>query len=123
MGIFSWFKRKKEVAKPESLNDLATAVANEQDKSFERATASLNLQDLGLQFDDGIWKAETVGELSSAKVEITKNENIRLVEENNMLKLKITILLDMLSETTAESHILERERNDAIRVVRKSLMR
>jgi len=124
MGIFSNFASKfswRSKNAKRSFNELAIAVANDQDKSLEQGTASLNLQDLGLKFEDGTWKAEIVGKMSSVEVDVIKKENIRLSEENNMLKLKIAILLDMLSETTAESHILEKERNDAIKTVRKTL--
>ncbi|VDN30360.1 unnamed protein product [Dibothriocephalus latus] len=38
-----------------------------------------------------------------------KNENKKLTEENNLLKLKVDILLDMLTETTAEVHLQESE--------------
>ncbi|CAH8480628.1 unnamed protein product [Schistosoma bovis] len=38
-----------------------------------------------------------------------KKENHQLIEENNLLKLKIDILLDMLAETTAEVHLQENE--------------
>ena len=122
---FHFRKRKQQRSLPklDRLNDLELAIASEQDKSLEQATASMNLQDIGLKFEDGVWKAEIIGKLSSDDVEVLKKENLRLLEENNMLNLKISILLDMLSETTAESHILERERNNAIKAVQKTLFR
>ncbi|OXB77524.1 UNVERIFIED_CONTAM: hypothetical protein H355_015816 [Colinus virginianus] len=38
-----------------------------------------------------------------------RKRNQQLEEENNLLRLKVDILLDMLSETTAESHLMEKE--------------
>lgn len=38
-----------------------------------------------------------------------RKRNQQLEEENNLLRLKVDILLDMLSETTAESHLKDKE--------------
>ncbi|KAG8138138.1 putative Protein chibby-like protein [Naja naja] len=38
-----------------------------------------------------------------------RKRNQQLEEENNLLRLKVDLLLDMLSETTAESHLMEKE--------------
>ena len=121
MGRFSGFlrklsPRKKSYGKARSVPNLEIAVANEESFALEKGSATLKLGKVGLKFDDGTWQTQ---ELSDEN-EYLRLENDRLVEENNMLTLKLAILLDMLSETTAESHILEKERDEALRAVQKA---
>ncbi|XP_052819068.1 protein chibby homolog 1-like [Mya arenaria] len=61
-------------------------------------------------FENGMWVQETGPNAASHKeVMKLRRDNQNLVEENNMLKLKIDILLDMLAETSAISHYHENE--------------
>uniref|UniRef100_A0A671DQ66 Chibby 1, beta catenin antagonist n=1 Tax=Rhinolophus ferrumequinum TaxID=59479 RepID=A0A671DQ66_RHIFE len=48
-----------------------------------------------------------------------RRRNQQLEEENNLLRLKVDILLDMLSETTAESHLMEKELDELKSVGRR----
>ncbi|XP_012287252.1 protein chibby homolog 1 isoform X2 [Orussus abietinus] len=65
-------------------------------------------------FEDGQWipesgkAAETFKENERLHIEMKK-----LREENNLLKLKLEVLLDMLSRTTAESQIQDRRSNES----------
>lgn len=70
----------------------------------------LRLGDQEAVFRDGQWIPET-GPVSGKHKENEKLRNSiqRLEDENNMLKLKNEILLDMLTQTTAESHLQLKE--------------
>ncbi|XP_075231887.1 beta catenin antagonist chibby [Lycorma delicatula] len=61
-------------------------------------------------FEDGDWIPENgiIGEKHKENEEL-KNCIQRLEEENNLLRLRAEILLDMLTQTTAEAHINEKE--------------
>lgn len=48
-----------------------------------------------------------------------RRRNQQLEEENNLLRLKVDILLDMLSETTAESHLMEKELDELKSISRR----
>ncbi|XP_069012148.1 protein chibby homolog 1 isoform X1 [Embiotoca jacksoni] len=64
------------------------------------------------KFEDGQWITEFGGHTSGREVQRLKNRNVQLEEENNLLKLKIEVLLDMLTETTVEYHLMEKEVED-----------
>ncbi|KAG8190212.1 hypothetical protein JTE90_011933 [Oedothorax gibbosus] len=57
----------------------------------------INLGDNDLAFEDGIWK----GEISTDSIEPYLKENEKLREENNLLKIKVEVLLNMLAEFMA----------------------
>ncbi len=50
-----------------------------------------------------------MNELDEAKVKELRLDNKRLEEENNLLKLKVEVLLDMLAQKTAEAETLEND--------------
>lgn len=121
----SFFFNKKPWHKEELLNKLKSDQINKE-FSVECDCAELKVDDMQLLFKDGAWIAELCDGMSSSAIESMKrrneflsDQNAHLLDQNNMLKLKIAILLDMLSETTAESHILEKERDDAIFYTKK----
>ncbi|XP_076075064.1 protein chibby homolog 1-like isoform X1 [Mytilus galloprovincialis] len=64
-----------------------------------------------VQFENGMWIQETGGGGGASHKEVMKlrKENQQVSEENNLLKLKIDILLDMLAEASAVSHYHETE--------------
>ncbi|OXB60855.1 hypothetical protein ASZ78_014407 [Callipepla squamata] len=79
-------------------------------KTPPRKAASLSNLHLSLKFENGQWVAE-LGSFTGDRREMQRlrKRNQQLEEENNLLRLKVDILLDMLSETTAESHLMEKE--------------
>ncbi|KAK2500335.1 hypothetical protein MC885_020788 [Smutsia gigantea] len=54
-------------------------------------------------------KGSVCGAVDQREAQCLWRRNQQLEEENNLLWLKVDILLDMLSETTAESHLMEKE--------------
>ncbi|KFP10246.1 Protein chibby 1, partial [Egretta garzetta] len=77
---------------------------------LEYGTPTMNLAGQSLKFENGQWVAES-GSFTGDRREMQRlrKRNQQLEEENNLLRLKVDILLDMLSETTAESHLMEKE--------------
>ncbi|NXY51642.1 CBY1 protein, partial [Ceuthmochares aereus] len=77
---------------------------------LEYGTPTMNLTGQSLKFENGQWVAES-GSFTGDRREMQRlrKRNQQLEEENNLLRLKVDILLDMLSETTAESHLMEKE--------------
>ena len=126
--MFKWFgsrsfsPKKAPPRKAASLSNLASLDISQRTQEFglDYGTASLKLNGTGFQFEDGAWHSESgIGGVPHREMISLKKENSRIVEENNMLKLKIDILLDMLAGTTADCHILERERNEALKTKRR----
>jgi len=108
--------KKSTPRKAASLSNLASLDFSERAKEFgtDITPASLNLDGTELKFEEGVWQADAVvGGVPHKEMMKLKKENNRILEENNMLKLKVDILLDMLSETTVECHLLEKERDFA----------
>lgn len=82
----------------------------EVELGLEYGTPTMNLTGQSLKFENGQWVAE-IGSFAGDRREMQRlrKRNQQLEEENNLLRLKVDILLDMLSETTAESHLMEKE--------------
>ncbi|NXY91258.1 CBY1 protein, partial [Alcedo cyanopectus] len=77
---------------------------------LEYGTPSMNLAGQNLKFENGQWVAESGSFTGNHReTQRLRKRNQQLEEENNLLRLKVDILLDMLAETTAESHLLDRE--------------
>uniref|UniRef100_A0A4W6BJ22 Chibby 1, beta catenin antagonist n=1 Tax=Lates calcarifer TaxID=8187 RepID=A0A4W6BJ22_LATCA len=72
----------------------------------------MNIGGQSWKFEDGQWITESGGNGSGRELQRLKKRNIQLEEENNLLKLKIEILMDMLTETTVEYHLMEKEVED-----------
>ncbi|TPP58113.1 Chibby 1 [Fasciola gigantica] len=90
------------------------ATTRSQEFSLDFGPVRTRLSGRDLVFRDGNWIIEggdTLMQSANANRESfrIKKENHQLTEENNLLKLKIDILLDMLAETTAEVHLQENE--------------
>ncbi|KRT80034.1 hypothetical protein AMK59_7326, partial [Oryctes borbonicus] len=76
----------------------------------EDGTVSVNLGNQKCTFQDGEWTTETGAAGASQKAHQKMQRKIRqLVEENYLLRVKFDIIMNMLSQTTAESHIQQRE--------------
>ena len=117
-GRKSFSPRRASIRERTSISELAVT-EDEKNINLDSGTAFLKLNDVSLRFNDGVWHVVECGGVTSDAVERLEEENNQLTEENNLLKLKVAILLDMLSETTAESHMLEKERDKAIRYLQK----
>lgn len=72
----------------------------------------MNIGGQSLKFEDGQWISESGGNVSGKEVQRLKKRNLQLEEENNLLRLKIEVLLDMLSESTAETHLVQKQLED-----------
>ncbi|KER28941.1 hypothetical protein T265_13480 [Opisthorchis viverrini] len=85
------------------------SVTRSQEFGLDFGPIRTRLSGRNLVFRDGNWIVEGGDTQNAAKLDREsfriKKENHQLVEENNLLKLKIDILLDMLAETTAEVHL------------------
>ncbi|XP_076756635.1 beta catenin antagonist chibby [Xylocopa sonorina] len=70
----------------------------------------LKLGDQETVFESGSWIPES-GKIGGTykENERLKKEVKRLEDENNLLKLKFEVLLDMLTQTTAEFHLQKEE--------------
>ncbi|KAF3853293.1 hypothetical protein F7725_013981 [Dissostichus mawsoni] len=78
--------------------------------TLDRSTREV---ELGLEYGPPVMNlGESGGNSSGREVQRLKKKNVQLEEENNLLKLKIEILLDMLTETTVEYHLIEKEVED-----------
>uniref|UniRef100_A0A8C8SGV7 Chibby family member 3 n=1 Tax=Pelusios castaneus TaxID=367368 RepID=A0A8C8SGV7_9SAUR len=79
------------------------------------------LSDAKFIFQDGKWQGENglsyqppLLQLFSShnqeqSCKVLKKENKALLEENNYLKLQLELLMDMLTETTAQLHLVEKK--------------
>ncbi|XP_015461801.3 protein chibby homolog 1 [Astyanax mexicanus] len=106
--------KKTPPRKSASLNSLHTLdrSTREVELGVEYGAPVLNIGGQSLKFEEGQWITESGGNMSSKEVQKLKKRNLQLEEENNLLKLKIELLLDMLTETTAESHLVLKELED-----------
>ncbi|BHF73737.1 Tetraspanin-33 [Sparganum proliferum] len=107
--------------KASSMTNLSQLDASTRSKEFglEYGVVKARLSGRNLVFDKGKWIVDSLAQNGESETapssEIArecnqiKNENKKLIEENNLLKLKVDILLDMLTETTAEVHLQETE--------------
>ncbi|CAK8684929.1 protein chibby homolog 1-like [Clavelina lepadiformis] len=121
-GQKSFSPKKATPRKASSLSNLASLDISERAQEFglDYGSASLKLNGAEFKFEDGAWQSESgVGGVPHKEMIKLKKENTRIIEENNMLKLKIDILLDMLAETTAEGQLLEQERDEALKTKKK----
>ncbi|KAL6475079.1 hypothetical protein MHYP_G00161190 [Metynnis hypsauchen] len=106
--------KKTPPRKSASLSNLHTLdrSTREIELGLEYGSPALNIGGQSLKFEDGQWVTDSGGTTSSKEVQKLKKRNMQLEEENNLLKLKIELLLDMLTETTAESHLIQKELED-----------
>ncbi|KAM3860638.1 protein chibby homolog 1-like [Diretmus argenteus] len=103
--------KKTPPRKSASLSNLHTLdrSAREIELGIVYGAPVMNIGGQSLKFEDGQWLADSGGSVPGKELQRLKKRNVQLEEENNLLKLKNEILLDMLTETTAESHLMERE--------------
>jgi len=87
---------------------------SEQEAEFGLELGKLNMRlgDVNTVFANGHWLTEGGGKFgvgSSTREAKLRKQNKSLEEENNLLKVKVELLLDMLTQTTAESHLMKNE--------------
>ncbi|XP_075890836.1 protein chibby homolog 1 isoform X2 [Nelusetta ayraudi] len=100
--------------KSASLSSLHTLdrSTREVELGLEFGPPVLNIEGQTWKFEGGHWNTESGGNVSGRELQRLRKKNVQLEEENNLLKLKIEILLDMLTETTVEYHLMEKEVED-----------
>ncbi|XP_063361723.1 protein chibby homolog 1 [Cydia amplana] len=83
--------------------------------SLELSPPKIKLGDFEVTFEDGQWIPAS-GKAGAAHKEIIrlKNELEQLEEENNMLRLKFEILLDMMTDKTVEAEQVEVQRAQSL---------
>ncbi|VDD81028.1 unnamed protein product [Mesocestoides corti] len=102
--------------KASSMTNLSQLDANVHSNEFglDYGVVKARLSGRNLIFKDGRWRVEDDRSDSgdnhvSKEAGHLKSQNRKLYEENNLLKIKVDILLDMLAETTAEVQLQESE--------------
>ncbi|MPC58744.1 protein chibby homolog 1-like isoform X2 [Portunus trituberculatus] len=84
-----------------------------QDLARDFSKIRLNISGQNATFDDGEWVSEggSRGRVSNREVAQLCQKNQSLLEENNLLKLKVELLLDMLTEKSADTLLKDKELN------------
>ncbi|XP_059386217.1 protein chibby homolog 1-like [Carassius carassius] len=111
-NIFS--PKKTQPRKSASLSNLHTLdqSTREIELSLEYGSPVMNIGGQSLKFEDGQLISKSGGNVAGKAVQRLKKRNLQLEEENNLLRLKIEALLDMLSESTAETHLIQKDLED-----------
>ncbi|XP_051969075.1 protein chibby homolog 1-like [Xyrauchen texanus] len=106
--------KKTPPRKSASLSNLHTLdrSTRETEIGLEYGAPVMNIGGQTFKFEDGQWITESASNVSGKEVQRLKKRNLQLEEENNLLKIKIEVLLDMLSESTAETHLILKELED-----------
>ncbi|CAJ1080625.1 protein chibby homolog 1 isoform X2 [Xyrichtys novacula] len=103
--------KRTPARKSASLSSLHTLdhSTREVELGLEYGPPVMNIGGQSWKFEEGQWITESGGNTSGRELQRLKKRNVQLEEENNLLKLKIEVLLDMLTETTVEYHLMEKE--------------
>ncbi|KAI5275586.1 protein chibby homolog 1 [Manis pentadactyla] len=93
----------------------------EVELGLDYGTPTMNLTGQSLKFENGQWVAEmgVSGGVDQREAQRLWRRNQQLEEENNLLRLKVDILLEMLSETIAESQVMGKELDELKSVSRR----
>ncbi|CAH1795362.1 unnamed protein product [Owenia fusiformis] len=101
--------KKTTPRKTPSLSNLHLDSTQQQEEfGLDFGPIKVNLGGSEAVFEDGQWISDSSGGGGRDIIKM-KKQNQQLIEENNLLKLKMDILLDMLAEATAETHLKETE--------------
>ncbi|KAL7648727.1 UNVERIFIED_CONTAM: hypothetical protein RMT77_000634 [Armadillidium vulgare] len=92
-----------------SLNSLKRSDRNQSDISAEFNKIRINFGDQKAKFKDGEWITDLERSDSSQEVERLRESLKNAEQENNLLRLKVEILLDMLTEKSAENLLKGKE--------------
>ncbi|XP_050021765.1 protein chibby homolog 1 [Alexandromys fortis] len=99
-SIFS--PKKTPPRKSASLSNLHSLdrSTRELELGLDYGTPTMNLAGQNLKFENGQWVADTVisGGVDRRETQRLRKRNQQLEEENNLLRLKVDILLDMVSK-------------------------
>lgn len=112
LGLFSnkFSPKKTPPRRAQSLSNLhLDASEAKQEFGIDYGDVKVSLGGNEVAFENGLWVNESAGGGGHKEVTRLRKANQTLHEENNLLKLKIDILLDMLAETSAVSHFHENE--------------
>ncbi|XP_036923710.1 protein chibby homolog 1 [Sturnira hondurensis] len=95
--------------------------AREVELGLDYGTPTMNLAGQSLKFENGHWIAEAgiSGGVDQREALRLRKRNQQLEEENSLLQMKVDLLLDMFSETTAEFQIMKKELNELKSVNRR----
>ncbi|XP_028026987.1 protein chibby homolog 1 [Bombyx mandarina] len=95
-------------------NELGSDYASKE-LSLDIGPLKIKLGDFEVSFEEGQWIPAS-GRAGAAHKENLrlKNELDRLEEENNMLRLKFEILLDMMTDKTVEAEQAELQRSQSL---------
>ncbi|XP_073242463.1 protein chibby homolog 1-like isoform X2 [Porites lutea] len=93
-----------------SKSNLSLAGTGELAESVDNALVKLKLGRHELLFQDGEWIAGSQNNSNNgAEYTRLQKQNQQLREENNFLKYKIEVLLDMMAASTADCNVMEKE--------------
>ncbi|XP_067670838.1 protein chibby homolog 1-like isoform X1 [Haliotis asinina] len=103
--------KKTPPRRAQSLSNLhLDATQSRAEFGLDYGPIKVNLGGSEVAFENGVWIPESgAGGASHKEVSRLRKQSQQLQEENNLLKFKIDILLDMLAETSAMSHFHENE--------------
>eukprot|EP00048_Salpingoeca_helianthica_P020361 m.6176 g.6176 ORF g.6176 m.6176 type:complete len:125 (-) comp4713_c0_seq1:52-426(-) len=78
--------------------------------ALSRLPIALNLGDYQMVYEDGCWRSENASAGQPNKELALMRKRVQeLSEENNMLKFKVEVLLDMLAINKADFQTLQKE--------------
>ncbi|KAK3728578.1 hypothetical protein QZH41_011660 [Actinostola sp. cb2023] len=103
-------RRKLEAGSANTLKSNVTLTENSGDPNDP--SVKLKLGGNELIFQDGEWYSDATsggGGKSNLEVNKLQKQNTQLKEENNYLKYKVEVLLDMVAATTADCNVIEKE--------------
>ncbi|XP_046406792.1 protein chibby homolog 1 [Ischnura elegans] len=117
--FFNKFNPKKTPPRKAPLSAVHSGLSTkraQEELGLHIGEIKLRLGGIESVFEDGEWISESSSgqAVSSKSVSKLKQRTLTLEEENNMLRIKIEVLLDMLTEVTDES-IRQRKELDELR--------
>uniref|UniRef100_A0A8C5QT09 Chibby 1, beta catenin antagonist n=1 Tax=Leptobrachium leishanense TaxID=445787 RepID=A0A8C5QT09_9ANUR len=89
--------KKTPPRKSASLSNLHSLdrTTKEVELGLDYGLPSINIAGQSLKFENGQWITESGGTGSLKEIQRLRKRNLQLEEENNLLRLKVDILLDM----------------------------
>ncbi|XP_065898512.1 protein chibby homolog 1-like [Dysidea avara] len=101
---------KRKSSSLTNVSALSESTYSLQDLQLESGPVNLKLGGQELVFEKGEWLIDgPKGTTNSREYVKLQRQNKQLLEENNLLKYKIELLLDMLAASNADCVVLHRE--------------